>query len=95
MQKKRGDSHVLDWKNYVKYNTADKTTTCADKVSFIQTVLKQKKFMQQVGPGSYNLSESVQIVGKSPSKNRRRSLDESNLKMQELAAFKKQLLKGS
>ena len=40
IQKKRGDSHVLDWKNYVKYNTADKIATCGDKVSFIQTVLR-------------------------------------------------------
>jgi len=33
--KKRGDSHILAWKNYVKYNTNDKKTTCGDKVSFI------------------------------------------------------------
>ena len=48
-----------------------------------------------MGPGSYNLAEAVQMIGKSPSKNRRRSLDEGNLKIQELAAFKKSLLKGS
>ena len=58
-------------------------------MGFIQKVLKQKNFMEKVGPGSYNLSDSVQIIGKSPNKNRRRSLDETTLKMQELAAFKK------
>jgi len=34
--------------------------------------------MQKVGPGSYNLGEAVYMVGKSPIKNRRRSLDESS-----------------
>ncbi|CDW79412.1 UNKNOWN [Stylonychia lemnae] len=50
--KKRQDQKIISWK-------VDKTP---NKKGYLDHLMAQKKFMEQVGPGSYNLNQSTQIL---------------------------------
>ena len=102
--KKRGDSHILDWKSYVKEISISKgksrgngaTLMCGDRRSFIQEHLNQKRFMLRVGPGSYNLGEHLQVsLPQKDQKKRRRSVDQTveNQRILDLVEVKKAQLK--
>lgn len=50
--RRRMDKQIVNWKLEVP---------CKDKIGFINSHLSNKKFMQKVGPGTYNLDKTLEV----------------------------------
>eukprot|EP00347_Sterkiella_histriomuscorum_P022866 403336865 len=82
--KRRTDSKIISWKCNSK---------TPNKICYIEQEVSKKKFMESVGPGSYNLNKSTQIVPISKSTKEANDFFQNNNRVQDLLILRKEATK--